>query len=423
MADLRESRILEPALEQESAEARHARLSARLREIVALAYERAPRAREQMRAAGVGPADIRGLDDLHRLPVTRKDDLSALQQADLPFASLLAVPVGQVQRVLMSPGPIYDPQSPVEDFWRFRMAFAAAGLRAGDLVQNTLSYHLSPGGFMLDAGLRALGCVVIPAGTGQTELQVRIAHDLGVTGYAGTPSFLHTLLTKAREAKTPLRIAAAFATAEMLPESLRAELETEHRVRVLQGYATADVGCLAYECPEKGGMHLQPEAIVEVLDLETQAPAQPGQPGEVVATVFDTAYPLLRFATGDVSSFAADERCACGRTAPKITGLLGRVGDAVKVKGMFIRGAQLDAVFKSRLEVARWQAVVTRDGHHDQLAYLVELAAPVPDPVAFAGQLAEALRETAKVRGEVRIVPAGTIPQQAKRIDDRRVWK
>src|SRR5438128_1485708 len=310
MATLRESRILEPALEQESAEARYARLSARLREIVALAYERAPRVREQMRAAGVGPADIRDLDDLPRLPITRKDDLSALQQADLPFARLLAVPVAQVHRILMSPGPIYDPQGPAEDFWRFRMAFAAAGLRAGDLVQNTLSYHLSPGGFMLEGGLRALGCVVIPAGTGQT--------------------------------------------------------------------------------------------------------------GEVVATVFDTAYPLLRFATGDVSAFAADERCACSRTARKLSGLLGRVGDAVKVKGMFVRGAQLDAVFKSRPEVARWQAVVTRDGHHDQLAYLVELAAPASDPSGIAAQLAEALRETAKVRGEGPIVPAGTHPQPAKRSDDRR---
>jgi phenylacetate-CoA ligase len=209
----------------------------------------------------------------------------------------------------------------------------------------------------------------------------------------------------------------------MLPESLRAELEQDFSVRVLQGYGTADLGLLAYECPEKGGMHLHPECIVELLDLETGKPAAPGQPGEVVATVFDEAYPLLRFATGDLSSLAAPGPCPCGRTAPKLTGLLGRVGDAVKVKGMFIRGAQLDAAMRGFPEVARWQAVVEREGHQDQLIYLVETAAPVPDEAAFRARLADALRESAKVRGEVRLVAAGTLSPTAKRIDDRRVWK
>jgi phenylacetate-CoA ligase len=413
---LRESRILEPALEQESEEARRARLSRRLRETVGMAWRQAPRVRELVRD------DIRSLEDLDKIPITRKDELGAIQALDLPFGGLLSAPVSSLQRIFLSPGPIYDPEGPVQDFWRFRMAFAAAGLRAGDRVQNTLSYHLSPGGWMLDAGLRALGCVVVPAGVGQTELQVRVAHDLGVTGYTGTPSFLHTLLTKAREGKTPLRIESAFATAEMLPESLRSELENDFGIRVLQGYATADVGCLAYECPEKGGMHLQPECIVEVLDLESGKEAATGQPGEVVATVFDEAYPLLRLATGDLSAFKPAAPCACGRTARKLTGLLGRVGDALKVKGLFIRGSQLDPVFKAYPEVARWQAVITRQGHHDQLAYIIELGAPADEP-ALCARLAEALRESVKVRGEVRVAPPGTLAKDAKRIRDERTWK
>jgi phenylacetate-CoA ligase len=275
---------------------------------------------------------------------------------------------------------------------------------------------------MLDAGARALGCAVIPAGVGQAELQVKVAAHVRATAYLGLPSFLHALLTKARELGTPLSFEAAFVIAEMLPESLRTEIQEGFGVRVLQGYGTADLGCLAYECPEKGGWHVHPEAIVEVLDLETGKPAGPGQPGEVVGTLFDVAYPLLRFGTGDLSSLGPEERCGCGRTTPKLLGLLGRVGDGVKVKGMFIRAGQIDGVMKRFAEVTAWQAVVTRDGHLDRLEYLVELSAPDAGG-ALPARLAEALREEVKLKGDVRAAAAGTIPPGAKRIDDRRVWK
>jgi phenylacetate-CoA ligase len=298
------------------------------------------------------------------------------------------------------------------------MAFAATGFRAGDVVVNTLAYHLTPGGFMLDSGLRSMGCVVISAGVGQTDLQVKAASHSRATGYAGTPSFLRTLLHHARELNLPLAIEVAFATAEMLPESLRNELETDFGIRVLQGYATADLGVLAYECPEKNGMHLQPECIVEILDLETGKPAAPGEPGHVVGTTFDSAYPLLRFATGDVSALASDTPCPCGRTAPRLKGLLGRVGDAIKVKGMFVRASMIDEVMKRFPAVTRFQTVVTREQHQDHLVYLVELAA-----AADSSALAEALREAVKVRGDVQIVPAGTIAANAPKLDDRRVWK
>ena len=419
---LRTSRIFDLKMETQSAEMRAGFLSGRLSETVRLAYANAPRARAQLDSAGVKPVDIRSPNDLLRLPIIRKDALSAIQAEALPFGGLNATAVEKLARVFMSPGNIYDPQGDAPDFWRFAPALTAAGFRAGDLVQNTFSYHMTPAGFMFDSALRHIGCVVVPAGVGQTELQVRVAADLGVTGYTGTPSFLHTLLTKARELNTPLKIEVAFVTGEMLPPSLRSELETDFGIRVLQGYGTADLGLISYECAEKDGLHLHPECIVELIDIETGQLAEPGQPGEIVATLFDQAYPLLRFATGDISSWKEAAVCACGRTSPKLTGLLGRVGDAVKVKGMFIRGTQIDGVMKTFPEVARYQALVTREQHQDQLAYVVELAEGASG-VGLAARLAEALKDQVKVRGDVEIAAAGTIAQGAKKIDDRRVWK
>ena len=407
MAVVRPGRILDPAVEQESAADRERRIARRLRETVAHA-----RASSAYFRRVLPP----GVERLEQIPITRKDDLPSLQASDPPFGGLVGVEASRLARVFASPGPIFDPQSDVEDFWRFRMGFAAAGFRAGDVVLNSASYHLTPMGFMFDSAARALGCVVVPAGTGQTDLQVRVAASLRATAYSGTPSFLYALVKRGREMGTPLALEVAFVSAEMLPESLRSELENDFKVRVLQGYGTADLGCLAYECTEKGGMHLQPECIVEVLDLEAGTPAAPGQPGQIVGTIFDPAYPLLRFATGDIGTMAPPGKCACGRTAPKLAGLLGRVGDAVKVKGMFIRGAEIEKALKAFPGIARFQAVITRDHHQDHLEYVLELQ---PGAAVDVALVSDALREAVKVRGEVR---TGAVPENAKRIDDRRVW-
>jgi len=405
---VRPGRILDPAIEEETAADRERRLARKLLQTVAHARASSAYFRRTL------PAKVERLVDI---PITRKDDLPALQALDPPFGGLIAVEASRLARVFSSPGPILDPQGDTEDFWRFRMALAAAGFRQGDVVLNSSSYHLTPLGFMLDSAARTLGCVVVPAGTGQTDLQVGIAATLRATGYLGTPSFLYALLKRGRELGTPLRTEVAFVTAEMLPESLRAELENDFKVRVLQGYGTADLGLLAYECSEKGGMHLHPESILEVLDLETGAPAAPEQPGQIVATIFDETYPLLRFATGDIGAMAAPARCACGRTAPKLAGLLGRMGDAVKVKGMFIRGAEIDKALKAFPGIARFQAVITRDHHQDHLEYVLDLA---PGAAVDVALVADALRDAVKVRGEVH---TGPVPEHAKRIDDRRVWK
>ena len=420
MAQLRAGAVLDSVAECRTPEEARAALGVRLSAIVAHAWKTAPRLRRNFESAGIAPEGIRGLDDLERLPITRKDSLPAWQAEEPPFGGLVSVEPGRLARLFMSPGPIFDPQGQGPDFWRFRHALAASGFRAGDIVLNSASYHLTPLGFMLDAAGRALGCAVIPGGVGQTELQLRAASHLGATAYLGTPSFLFQLLTRAKEGAIPLKLEVAHVVAEMLPESLRADIEA-FGVRCRQSYGTADLGCLAYECVEKGGWHLHPEAIVEVIDQETGKAALPGQPGEVVATIFDEAYPLIRFATGDLAVLAPEGRCACGRTAPKLAGLVGRVGDAVKVKGMFVRGGQMEAVLKRFAEVGRFRAVVTREHHVDSLVYEVE----VDDPgiTGLADKLAEALREELKVRGEVKLLAPGTLPEGGKKVDDRRVWK
>ncbi|HET9754029.1 MAG TPA: AMP-binding protein [Myxococcales bacterium] len=404
---MRAGRILDPALEQEGEAQRAERLGKRLRETVAHARARSPYFARTL------PAKFERLEDL---PILRKDDLPALQGKEPPFGGLLGVEVARLQRVFASPGPILDAQGAGEDFWRFRMALAAVGFRQGEVVINSASYHLTPMGFMFDSAARSLGCVVIPAGVGQTDLQAKVAAAARATGYLGTPSFLYALLKRARELGAPLSLEVAFVSAEMLPESLRAELEGDFGVRVLQGYGTADLGLLAYECTEKGGMHLQPECIVEVLDLETGKQAAPGQPGQIVCTIFEEALPLIRFATGDIGAMAPPVPCGCGRTAPKLAGLLGRVGDAVKVKGMFIRGGEIANALKAFPGIARFQAVVTREQHQDHLEYVLEL---LPGAAVDVALVAAALREAVKVRGEVRV---GPVAENARRIDDRRVW-
>jgi phenylacetate-CoA ligase len=420
MATLRPGSILDPDLECLSPEAWRTRLGQRLVATVQHAWKASPRARQTLEQSGLSPTDIRGLDDLARIPITRKDSLPGLQDSEPPFGGLTGVALDGLARLFMSPGPIYDPQGHDGDFWRFRHGMAAAGFRRGDVVLNSGSYHLTPLGFMLDGAARALGCPVIPGGVGQTELQLKAASHLRATAYTGTPSFLFQLLSRARETGTPLFLEAAFVSAEMLPESLRADIEA-FGVRCRQGYGTADLGCLSYECSELGGWHLHPDVLIEVLDLETGRPAAPGQPGEIVGTLFEEAYPLLRFATGDIGALAPPARCACGRVAPKLAGLMGRVGDAVKVKGMFVRGAQMEAVLKGFPEAGRFRAVVTRDQHLDLLVYEVE--SDRPGDTALAITIAEALREVLKVRGEVTLLARGAIPEGSKKIEDRRVWK
>lgn len=391
-----------------------------LREILTGAARVSPVVRRHLESAGLDPARIT-IGALQALPVLRKDALPGLQRAEPPFAGWLGVPVGHLARVFRSPGPIFDPEGRAEDYWRFAPALYAAGIRQGDLVLNTLSYHLTPAGHMIDAALRTMACPVVPAGPGNTETQVRLLADLPITAYVGTPSFLLTLLEAATQAGSTHRLRVGFVIAEMLSESLRARLEGEWGVRVSQGYGTADLGSIGFECSARTGMHVQKEVIVEVLDPQTGTPCPPGTPGEVVVTAINPTYPLLRFGTGDLAVWA-DGACACGRTSPRLARILGRVGDAVKVRGMFLHPAEADLALARHPEVARYQAIVTRTGHNDALLLRAELKPGATAPADLAERLVKTLAEVVRLQAEVEIVPAGTLSPDARKIDDRRTW-
>jgi phenylacetate-CoA ligase len=391
-----------------------------LAELVAHAYREAPAVRALLDGAGLGPAALRSVDDLERLPITRKDALIDLQRANPPFGGFLGVPRDRLARIYLSPGPLFDPQGPEPDYWRWAEPLRAAGFRASDAVLNAGSYHLTPMGAMFDGAARALGCTVIPSGVGNTELQVIAARDLGATAYCGTPSFLKIILDKALELGSRLALRRAFVAGEMLPASLRAGIEARG-LTVRQGYGTADLGCLGYECMELTGFHVPDDAIVEIVDPATGRRLPSGQTGEVVATVNSPTYPLLRFGTGDLS--VLDETaCPCGRTSARLLGILGRVGDAVKVRGMFVHPRQLDDVLGRFPEIGRYQAVVDRADHRDTLALRLELAA-MPASAGLAERAVEAVRDVAHVRPALELVAPGAIAEDAPRLVDRRTWR
>lgn len=387
-----------------------------LGETVWQAFANSPVQRERLTAASIDPASVHRIEDLAALPVMRKEHLGPLQAAGRPFGGLLGEPVANLARIFVSAGDIYDPQGDVPDTWRFSTALAAVGFGRGDIVINCASYHLSPLGFIFDAAARACGCVVIPAGVGQQELQLKVMADLGVTGYLGLPSYLLSLLEKAER---PLALRKAFVAAEPLPPSLRARIES-FGVEVYQGYGTADLGLLSYECPEKQGMHLDAGVAVELCDPDGR-PVPVGEVGEVVVTLLDPTYPLLRFGTGDLSALML-EPCPCGRPATRIRGWLGRANDVVKVRGIFLYPRQVEeALARFPGQVAQWQAVVTRGpAYKDRLQILVEapLGAPGPQPEAVAA----AVKEKTRLTAEVDLVAAGTLAPGLKRLDDRRTW-
>lgn len=382
--------------------------------------QNAPGFAARLDAAGLKPEMLRTLDDLSALPVMRKDQLAELQAANPPFGGFLACPEGPggLKRIFQSPGPIYDPEPRGTDYWRWASAYRAAGFQAGDLVFNAFGYHLTPAGAMFEEGLWAIGCAVIPGGVGNQEQQVRLLHDLPVIGYVGLPSYLKTLLEKAAVLQLPLQLKKAFVCAEPLPASLRTVLNG-YGLTVYQGYGTAECGNLGYECDQQNGWHIPEDVLVQVCDLTTGHPLPPGQSGEVVVTLFTTHYALVRFGTGDLSSLNT-EPCACGRTNPRLMGWQGRVGDAVKVRGMFLHPRQLQQFMVGFPDVVRWQARITRHDHKDYLTLRIALG-PSTDASSLPGRLAQAARESIKFHPEIEVVP--DLPADAPPIQDERTWE
>lgn len=392
--------------------------------ILRYAYDRAPGYRKFLDGQGVDPAAVKTLADFPRIPVLKKNRMPEYHQADPPFGGFLAVPVEELKRIYISPGPLYDPEGRKEDYWGLRKCLYNIGFRAGDRVMNTFSYHLTPAGIFLDEACGGIGCVMVPTGVGNTEIQVRTMVELKVNGYLGTASFLATLIGKMGELgydpKRDLAVEIAFVGGEILTAALRKTL-TDRGIIVRQGYVTADLGTLAYECPHEEGMHLADDLYVEICDPATGEPVPVGEVGEVVVTNFSNeCYPLVRYGTGDLS--ALDQApCPCGRTSLRLRGILGRADEVTKIKGMFVHPRQVDealARLADRIERAR--VVVTREGVTDLMTVEVLLKPGVERTDALRAAVEERIRETTKLRCTACFVPE--IPADARKIDDRRKW-
>ena len=406
------------ALEARDPAAREASLMAALPRIVAAAKEGAPAYRRLF--AAVRPEDVTDRRALAQLPLTRKSDLIELQRRDPPFGGFAAVPLSALRRVFVSPGPIYEPEGRRPDFGRFARALFAAGFRPGDLVHNTFSYHMTPAGAMVESAAEALGCPVIPAGIGQTEQQLRIIADLKPVGFVGTPSFLKILLDRAAsEGSDVSSLRKALVGAEALPAALRAELRGRG-VSVLQSYGTADVGVIAYESMDQDGelcpgMVLDEGIILELVVPGTGEPVAPGDTGEVVVTTLTPEYPLIRFATGDLSALLPGAS-PCGRTNHRIRGWLGRADQTTKVRGMFVHPEQVADILRRHKSIIRARLVVERPAGSDEMTLLVESSDAAEDPA----RIAETVQAVTKLRATVSRVPVGSLPGDGKLIEDRR---
>ena len=403
------------SLETRPAEAREGALMARLPSLVEHAKANARGWAKQL--AGVEPREISSRKALARLPVLRKSGLKALQEEDPPFGGFVTVEPGRLSRLFLSPGPIFDAEGAGDDPWRAARALHAAGIRAGHVVQNCFGYHLTPGAWMIDGAARRIGCAVVPAGVGQIEQQIEIIRTLAPDAYTGTPSFLRMIVEKALEASLDIsNLKRALLAAEALPTSLRSWFREQGIDTVLQWYGTADVGLIAYESAAMEGMILDEELILEIVRPGTGEPVSDGEVGEVVVTSFNPAYPMVRLGTGDLSAVLPGAS-PCGRTNMRIRGWLGRADQRTKVKGMFVDPKQVAEVVRRDPAIGRARLVVTREGERDAMTLHVE---PADGAALDARGIEAVLREVTKLGGAVKLVPAGSLPNDGKVIADER---
>jgi phenylacetate-CoA ligase len=403
------------ALEARDPALREREQLAQLRRQLAHALANSPASSQRL--AGIDPGAIDSREALARIPVLRKSDLAALQKAKRPFGGLDARGVGGVRRVFASPGPIYEPEGPGPDHWRFARALFAAGFRPGELIHNCFAYHFTPAGSMIETGAHALGCTVFPGGTGQTEQQVAAIADLEPAGYVGTPSFLRIILERADELGVALpSLTRALVSGEPFPPSLR-DAFAARGIHGYQAYATADVGVIAYETAAREGLVVDEGVLVEIVAPGTGDPVAPGEVGEVVVTpLANSVYPLIRFGTGDLSAVLPGPS-PCGRTGLRIRGWLGRADQATKVKGMFVHPGQVAAIVKRHPEVQRARLIVDNPGGSDRMILHVEATGMAPD---LASAIVESIREVTKLRGEVTFRAIDELPNDGKVIDDLR---
>ena len=402
------------ALETREPRQRERELFAALPAHLAHAKANAPYFGKLLAAANVKAINSR--ETLATLPVTRKSDLHELQKLNVPFGGLTAVATGQLARLFVSPGPIFDVEGRSADYWGTARVFHAAGFRAGDIVHNAFSYHLTPAGSMFETGAHALGCAVIPAGVGQSEMQVAAIVALKPTGYVGTSSFLKLLLEKADELKADVNsIKRALVSGEAFLAPVR-DLLASRGIDAYQAYGTADLGIIAYESPAREGLIAAENIIVEIVRPGTSDPVAAGEVGEVVVTTFNRDYPLVRFATGDLSAVLPGVS-PCGRTNLRIRGWMGRADQATKVRGMFVHPHQVAEIVRRHPEVGKARLVVSQVDGNDAMELLCESVATL-NVEGVAGTI----RDITKLRGDVQTVSPGTLPNDGKVIEDLRSY-
>jgi phenylacetate-CoA ligase len=385
-----------------------------LRALLEYARGKAPALKKQLK--GINIKALKDREALAGVPVLRKSELLEIQQAAPPFAGLTTVKPGQLARLLISPGPIADPEGIYMDWWGAARALAAAGFARGDVVLNTFSYHFTPGGFIMDSGAQALGCAVIPAGPGNTEQQLQAIAMFRPAAYCGTPDFLKILFDKAAEAKADLScIRKALVSGAAFPPSLQAEVK-KLGVDAYQAYATADLGVIAYESEARQGLICNEGIIVEIVRPGTDDPVQDGEVGEVVVTRLNEEYPLLRLGTGDLSKFLPG-LSPCGRTNRRLAGWMGRADQRTKVKGMFVDPAQVDAIAKRHPELGRLRLIVSRANEQDVMTLKAEAEGA---PSGLAEKVGETLAGLLKLKGAVELVKPGSLPNDGKVISDER---
>ncbi len=374
----------------------------------------------------INPQDISSRAALAQLPVTRKSALKDMQKAALPFGGLNVTPTDKLSRIFMSPGPIFDPEGRGDDWWRYARPLHALGVRSGDLIQNCFAYHFTPAGLMVEGGAAKLGCPVIPAGIGQTEMQVQAMSLLRPRAYVGTPSFLKNIIDKALETGEDISsIRHALVGAEALPPSLRAWLNDHGVPHVLQTYGSADIGNIAYETLSgdqvNPGMVLDETLLLEIVRPGTGEPVAEGEVGEVVITSFNPDYPLIRFATGDLSAILPGIS-PCGRTNARIKGWMGRADQTTKVRAMFVHPSQVADIARRHPVILKARLVITGEMGNDDMTLHCEVA-DVSAASSHADAIVNSIRDVTKLRGDVKLVAQGSLANDGKVIDDARSYQ
>ncbi len=409
------------ALETRSSDARETELIGKLPGLVAHAQKTAPAFAKLL--AEVDASSITSREALAKLPVTRKNELHDLQKTGRPsdvfggFSALLRGP--KMPRIFSSPGPVYEPEGVAKDYWRAGRAMYAAGFRSGDLAHNSFSYHMTPGAFIMESGLHAVGCTVFPAGVGQTEQQLQAIAELRPDGYAGTPSFLRILVEKAEELGSDISsMRKGLVGGEAFPPSLR-DWFTARGMAIFQSYATADLGLIAYETEVREGLVIDEGVIVEIVRPGTGHPVAAGEVGELVVTTLNPDYPLIRFGTGDLSAVMPGH-CPTGRTNTRIKGWMGRADQTVKIRGMFVHPGQVNDIARRFTEVLKARLVVSGEMANDAMHLRVESSAM---HAGLEARISDAIRDVTKLRGTVELVEPGTLPNDGKVIEDARSYK